>query len=44
VDDEDDPADEHDGENEATERAASHDREAPEKFERNDTDGMDADD
>jgi len=38
VDDDDEPEDEHDGENEAGERATSEYTEAPEEFERDDED------
>jgi hypothetical protein len=38
VDDDDEPEDEHDGENEAGERATSEYTEAPEEFDRDDED------
>jgi hypothetical protein len=38
IDDDDEPEDEHDGENEAAERATSDDTEAPEEFQRDDED------
>ena len=38
IDDDDEPEDEHDGENEASERETSDDTEAPEEFERDDED------
>jgi len=38
VDDDDEPEDEHDGENEASERETRDDTEAPEEFERDDED------
>jgi hypothetical protein len=38
IDDDDEPEDEHDGENEASERETHDDTEAPEEFERDDED------
>ena len=43
VDDDDEPEDEHDGENEAREGEKSDDMELPEEFERDDEDRTDAD-
>ena len=44
VDDDDEPEDEHDGENEASEREESDDTELPEEFKRDDEDRTEADD
>jgi hypothetical protein len=44
VDDADEPEDEHDNENEASEREASDDTEAPEEFQHNDEDRTETDD
>lgn len=44
VDDDDEPEDEHEGENEAPDREKSDDTELPEEFERDDEDRTDFDD
>ena len=43
-DDDDEPEDEHDGENEASDRETRDDTEAPEEFERDDVDHTESDD